>query len=94
MGHITVTVCIIIIMQIGNLEDHYHFQLDINVTLTHSEGQQSANSKSLDHFSDNINFGLRGEITRVLSNSPEVIPDPCMGGGGGSRGPGGLGKWS
>ena len=72
-------------MQIGNLEDHYHFQLDINVTLTHSEGQQSANSKSLDHFSDNINFGLRGEITRVLSNSPEVIPDPCMRW---------LGKWS
>ena len=57
-------------MQIGNLDDHYHFQLNINVTLG-SEGQSSAQSKSLDQLSD-INIGLRGEITRALSNSPKV----------------------
>ena len=67
---------IIKIMQIGNLDDHYHFQLNVNVTLS-SEGQSSAQSKSLDQFSD-ITFGLRGEITRALSNSPKVIPDPAI----------------
>ncbi len=58
------------IMQIGNLDDHYHFQLDDNLTLA-SEGCPSAKSKSFDHFSD-ISIGLRGEITRALSNSPKV----------------------
>ena len=58
-------------MQIGNLDDHYHFQLNVNVTLG-SEGQSSAQSKSaLDHISD-INIGQRGEITRALSSSPKV----------------------
>ena len=59
-------------MQIGNLDDHYHFQLDVNVTLT-SEGHPSANSKSLDQFSA-INIGQRGEISKALSKFPKVIP--------------------
>jgi hypothetical protein len=59
-----------LIMQIGNLDDHYHFQLYDNLTLA-SEGYPSAKSKSFDHFSD-ISIGLRGEITRALSNSPKV----------------------
>ena len=63
-------IIITLIMQIGNLDDHYHFQLNVNVTLG-SEGQSSAQSKSLDQLSD-INIGLRGEITRTLSNSPKV----------------------
>ena len=49
-------------MQIGNLDDHYHFRLG-NMTLT-SEGEPSANSKSLDQFSD---IGLKGEITIKFS---------------------------
>ena len=65
-------------MQIGNLDDHYHFQLNVNVTFGGSEGQSSAQSKSLDQLSD-INIGPRGEITRALSNSPKVIPNPIIG---------------
>lgn len=61
-------------MQIGNLDDHYHFLLSVNVTLT-SKGQPSANSKSLDHISD-IDIGFRGEISKALSNFPKVIIIP------------------
>ena len=53
-------------MQIGNLDDHYHFRL--NITLI-SEGHPSANSKSLDQFSE---IGLRGEISEALLNFPKV----------------------